>query len=394
MSDTQVRIGVAGLGRAFTLMLPTFLADPRVRLVAAADPLPAPRARFEADFGAPAYAEVERLCAHPGVELVYLATPHGHHAAQAALAFAHGKHVLVEKPMAISLAEADAMIDAAARAGRHLIVGPSHGYDAPVARVREHLDEGTYGEVRMIHALNYTDFLYRMRRAEELVTAEGGGVVHSQAAHQVDIVRMLGGGLVTNVRAATGAWDPTRATEGAYSALFGFAGGAFASLTYSGYGHFDSDSLVGGTGELGQAKPPDGHGRSRARLATFADIGAEERAKAARNYGGEAFVAPAPPVAHEHFGLVVVSCDRADLRPLPTGVAIDGDREQRFEPLPPPAIPRREVIDEVVGALRQDRAPKRDGPWARATLAACLAILDSARERRDVDPGRQVAWNR
>lgn len=394
MNPEPIRVGVAGLGRAFTLMLPTFLADTRVRLVAAADPLPVPRARFEADFGAPAYAEVERLCAHPDVELVYLASPHGLHAAQAALAFAHGKHVLVEKPMAISLAEADAMVDAATRAGRRLIVGPSHGYDAPVARVRELLDEGTYGEARMIHALNYTDFLYRMRRAEELVTAEGGGVVHSQAAHQVDIVRMLGGGLVTSVRAATGAWDPTRATEGAYSGLFGFAGGAFASLTYSGYGHFDSDALVGGTGELGQAKPPDSHGRTRARLATFADTAAEERAKAARNYGGDAFVAPAPPVAHEHFGFVIVSCDHADLRPLPTGVAIDGDREQRFEPLPPPVIPRREVIDEVVGALRQDRAPKHDGPWARATLAACLAILDSARERRDVDPGQQVAWSR
>ena len=46
----------------------------------------------------------------------------------------------------------------------------------------------------MITALNYTDFLYRPRRPEELDTAQGGGAVFNQAAHQVDIVRLLGGG--------------------------------------------------------------------------------------------------------------------------------------------------------------------------------------------------------
>ena len=59
----------------------------------------------------------------------------------------------------------------------------------------------------MITALNYTDFLYRPRRPEELDTAQGGGAVFNQAAHQVDIVRLLGGGRVKSVRAATGAWD-------------------------------------------------------------------------------------------------------------------------------------------------------------------------------------------
>ncbi len=48
----------------------------------------------------------------------------------------------------------------------------------------------------MINALNYTDFLYRPRRPEELDTAQGGGAMFSQAAHQVDIVRLLGGGRV------------------------------------------------------------------------------------------------------------------------------------------------------------------------------------------------------
>ena len=66
---------------------------------------------------------------------------------------------------------------------------------------------GEIGGVRMINALQFTDFLYRPRRPEELMTEQGGGVIFNQAPHQVDNVRMIGGGRVKSVRAATGAWD-------------------------------------------------------------------------------------------------------------------------------------------------------------------------------------------
>jgi phthalate 4,5-cis-dihydrodiol dehydrogenase len=91
----KLRIGVAGLGRAFTVMLPTFVADPRVSLVAAADPRADARARFAADFSAKTYETVEELCADPDVEIVYVATPHQYHAAHAMQAAQHGKHLLV-----------------------------------------------------------------------------------------------------------------------------------------------------------------------------------------------------------------------------------------------------------------------------------------------------------
>ena len=252
----RLRLGVAGLGRAFTVMLPTFLADSRVTLIAAADARPEARERFAADFSAKTYGTVQELCADPAVEIVYVATPHQHHAAHAILAAQHGKHVLVEKPMAITLDDCAAMIDAARRAGVHLVVGHSHSFDAPILRTRELIMSGAYGAVRMIHAMNYTDFLRRPRRPEELDTVQGGGAVFNQAAHQVDIVRLLGGGRVKTVRAATGAWDATRPTEGSYSALLTFQDGAFASLTYGGYGHFDSDEFQGWIGEMGQTKTP------------------------------------------------------------------------------------------------------------------------------------------
>ena len=261
-----LRLGVIGLGRAFTLMLTTFQQDPRVRLVAAHDPRPGARAAFAAHFGGRAHDNAEAVCADPAVEWVYIATPHQMHAEHTVLAARHGKHVLVEKPMALSLEDCTRMIEACERAGTHLIVGHSHSFNAPVLRARNHIDSGRFGAVRMVHAMQYTDFLYRPRRPEELDTSRGGGVAFSQAAHQVDIARLLAGGRVERVRAYTGRWDPQRPTEGAYSALLGFAGGAFASLTYNGYGHYDTDALMEGVGEMGRPKPAGAHQRTRAGL--------------------------------------------------------------------------------------------------------------------------------
>jgi phthalate 4,5-cis-dihydrodiol dehydrogenase len=169
--------------------------------------------------------------------------------------------------------------------------------------------------------------------------------------------------------------------------LLTFADGAFASLTYSGYGHFDSDELQGWIGEMGQRKSPYA-GPPPAR---FASARAEAACKNARNYGGpehRPIAAPAP--AHQHFGTLLASCERADLRALPDGVMIYQDSSARLEPVPPPAVPRTEVIDELYGAAVRGAAPLHGGAWAMATLEVLLAILRSAREGRDVALAHQV----
>ena len=382
-----LRLGVAGLGRAFTLMLPTFLADRRVQLVAACDPRPAARAQFTRDFAAPAYTAIEELVRDPAVEAIYVASPHQFHAEHTGAAAAHGKHVLVEKPMALSLAECDAMIGQCRAAGVHLVVGHCHSFDAPYLRAREIIQGGTVGKVRMIHALNYTDFLYRPRRPEELDTAAGGGVVFSQAAHQVDIVRLLAGSAVTRVRATTGAWDPERNTEGAYAALLWFANGAFASLTYSGYGHFDSDEWTGWIGEMGHCKDAADHGAARRLLKQTTNSAEEARLKNEATYGGPSYIAPVAAAGawYQHFGPIVISCEEADLRPAPDGVWIHGHERKSLLALPRPEVPRLEVVDELVAALRDGVSPLHDGVWARSTLEVCLALLRSAGENRDVD---------
>jgi phthalate 4,5-cis-dihydrodiol dehydrogenase len=376
----KLKLGVAGLGRGFTLMLPTFRHDPRVALVAAADPRAEARARFASDFSAKAYESVGALCADPNVEVIYVATPHQLHAEHATLAAKAGKHVLVEKPMAISLDECRAMIAAARDAKVHLLVGHSHSFNAPVLRARSLIASGEYGEPRSVTALNYTDFVYRPRRPEEFDTAQGGGVVFSQGAHQVDIVRMLSGSRVAAVRSVVSAWDQARPMDGAYNALLTFESGAAASLTYSGYGNFDADEFQDWIGEMGNKKDPDV--RQRPNFSNPAD---EAAFKQSRSYGGDDFREQDPePRAHQSFGTVIVSCERADLRPLPTGVMIYRKGESRLDPLPTPKIPRAEVIDELYDAVVNGIAPKHSGEWAMATLEVCLAMLQSSRESREV----------
>ncbi len=386
-SKRKLRIGVAGLGRAFAVMLPTFKADPRVSLVAAADTRAEARQRFAEEFSANAYTTVEELCVDPAVEVIYVATPHQWHAGHAALAAQHRKHLLIEKPMALTLQERAAIIDAARGAGVHLVVGHSHSFDAPVRHLRGLIDSGRYGNARMINAINYTDYLYRPRRPEELDTALGGGAIFNQAAHQVDIVRLLGGGRVASVRAATGAWDRTRPTEGAYAALLTFDNGAFASLTYSGYGNFDSDEFQGWIGEVGQKKTPYA-GPPRHRFDNQQD---EVAFKNARNYGGPDFRPSAgQDLAHQNFGTLLVSCEHADLRALPNGVMVYQNGSAQLDPLPMPKIPRVEVIDELYDAVVMGQPPLHDGAWAMATLEVLLAILESSREKSDVRLSHQV----
>jgi phthalate 4,5-cis-dihydrodiol dehydrogenase len=89
--------------------------------------------------------------------------------------------------------------------------------------------------------------------------------------------------------------------------------------------------------------------------------------------------------------MLLASCERADLRALPNGVMVYRDGTARLDALPPPPVPRAQVIDEVYGAVVQGQPALHDGAWAMATLEVLLAMLRSAQEGRDVALEHQVA---
>jgi phthalate 4,5-cis-dihydrodiol dehydrogenase len=385
LSD-PVRLGVAGLGRGFMLSLPSLRVDPHVQLVACAAPRAQSRDAFVAEFAGTGYASVEALAADPNVEAVYVATPHQMHRAHVEVLVAAGKAVLVDKPLAISMEDGAAMVAAAARANTPLITGPSHSFDQPVMAARALIEAGKIGPPQMALAFNYTDFLYRPRRPEELDTLEGGGVLFSQAIHQIDLIRLLMGARATHVTARTSAWDAARPTEVAYTAMIDFDGGAVASLTYSGAAHFDSDVWMDGIGELGMAKAECAHAMTRARIAGLSPD-AEAALKSGRTYGATG----APPAApnSEHFGPVIISGPKGDLRLTPKGVEITTAAGRDFHAAPTDPAPRSPVFRALYDTLRHNTPPAQTGAWGLASLEIVHAVLASARSRETVALTRQ-----
>lgn len=384
MASSVLRLGVIGLGRAASSMLPSLRAHPAVRIVAAADPNPAARERFTADFGGDAVASGVELCARADIDAVYIATPHQCHAGDVRIAAANGKHAIVEKPMALTLAECRDMIAAARAAGTVLVVGHTHGFDPGIGAMRRLIASGEVGRVRMISSVVYTDFLYRPRRPEELDTARGGGILFNQVPHQIDLVRTLVQQPLRSVKAIAGAWDPMRKTEGALAALLEFEDGVAASLVYSGYDRFDSDEFQFWIAESGAAKAP-AHGAARRALGERSPQD-EADLKSRSGFSGTGLRTTTTTTHQPHFGMLLVSCEEADLRIGADALLVYDRSGVREIPLPTArAYPNKDaVIDEFYEAIVRDVAPLHDGTWGMATLEASLALLQSSRERREI----------
>ncbi|GAC1316520.1 MAG: Gfo/Idh/MocA family oxidoreductase [Chloroflexota bacterium] len=387
-----LRIGVLGLGRAGAHMLAAFAVHPDIQVAAAADLHQVHRDRFASEFGGPTYSDAADLCASDAIDAIYVATPHEYHAEHVEMAAAHGKHVLVEKPIALTLDECDRMIAATQRAGVAMIVGPTASFNPGVATMRRMIASGQVGPLAMISATAYTDFLYRPRRPEELNTELGGGIIYNQVPHQVDAARLLAGGMAHSVRGATWVLDPTRPTEGCYLAFIDFDSGAAATLVYSGYDHLDSADLAAGT-----RKDPQRYGSARRALSGVTSAEQEVALRVDSGYGGGSPVAASAgsgrtSLLQSELGVFIATCRDADLQLAPNGVmAYSSDRAQLVDPSPWRGVPGRgHAIDELYYAVTQDRPAIHDGRWAKATLEVCLALLQSARERREIPLRFQV----
>jgi len=378
-----VGLGIVGLGMAGAVMVRAAASHPDIRLCAAADPHEAPRRAFARDFAARAYADIADLCRDPAVDIAYIATPHQFHASHAAMAAAAGKHIILEKPMALTLPECDAIIEAVERAGVYLIVGHTHGFDPAVRAMRRIVESGELGPLGMIAGLNYTNFLYRPRRPEELDTSRGGGILFNQVPHQIDMVRLIGGGQLRSVRAQINVLDPARPTEGGAIVFLEFDNGVAASLVYGGYDFFDSDELHFWISERGAEKPPGQHGAARRALAERKN--AEEARLRVERYA-YGFSNDAPPTHQPHFGLMVVTCARGEMRASADGLTVYDRNGAREIALPKSAtMPgRSEVLDDMVAAIRTGQPPLQGGRWGKANVEVTLALLQSARERREI----------
>jgi myo-inositol 2-dehydrogenase/D-chiro-inositol 1-dehydrogenase len=153
--DGRVGVGLIGSGRMGAFHAETVARRvPGARLVAVADPAPGAADRLTGALGGGrAYTDVAQLWADPDVDAVVIAAPARSHADLVVAASAAGKHVFCEKPMAVTLADADRAIDAARSAGVVLQVGFNRRFAADWRAARNLLDDGALGTPRLLRSL-------------------------------------------------------------------------------------------------------------------------------------------------------------------------------------------------------------------------------------------------
>jgi predicted dehydrogenase len=154
----------------------------------------------------PAFRDLEEMLAAPGVDVVSILTPSGAHAAQTIAAARAGKHVVVEKPMALRLSDADAMIRACDLARVKLFVIKQNRFNVPVVKAREALDAGRFGKLVLgtVRVRWMRDQAYYDQDAWRGTWADDGGVLSNQASHHIDLLEWFMGDVASvHARATT-----------------------------------------------------------------------------------------------------------------------------------------------------------------------------------------------
>ncbi|MBA4188250.1 MAG: oxidoreductase [Planctomycetaceae bacterium] len=191
-----VRVGLIGCGKVGTIHAAALNALPEAELVACCDAAPDRAGAFAAKYGGKPFADVATMLREGGVEAVIIGTPHPLHAQPAIQAAEAGVHVLVEKPLAASLADCDAMLAAAKKTGVKLGVISQRRFYEPVARMKAAIVAGKIGVPALGVFIQYSwrDAAYYLSDPwRGKWDTEGGGVLVNQSPHQLDILLWLMG---------------------------------------------------------------------------------------------------------------------------------------------------------------------------------------------------------
>jgi predicted dehydrogenase len=339
---TTLNAAIIGCGRIaprHAAALRDLESSHEVRLVAVCDVIESRAAHFASEYGATAYTDYHHLLERDDVQLVHVCVPSGLHKQIGIDAAQAGKHVLVEKPIALSPADADALIAACEKAGITLGVVLQNRFNPPMRELRALVDSGKLGRIVLGAA---TVRWYRPQSYYEDgwhgTWEMDGGALMNQSIHHIDALQWLMGD-VQSVFAYTGTLAHTMEAEDVGVAVLRFANGGLATIEGSTVTY--PENLEGSVALFGE------HGSVKV--------------------GGTA-------LNRKVFWKV------------------DGMLEQEKEMLTreavdPPSVygySHREQIIEMISAIREGRMPSTHGREAKRSLELVCAIYDSARERREV----------
>jgi UDP-N-acetyl-2-amino-2-deoxyglucuronate dehydrogenase len=312
-------------------------ADLGAQLLAIGHYNPARFDEISARFGVPCMRP-DDLLTHPGVDVVCICTPSGEHASQAIAAARAGKHVLVEKPMALSLADADAMITACEQAGVKLGVVLQRRAEPLFRRIHDAIAAGDLGKLTLgvVTIPYYRPQAYFDQAAwRGTWSLDGGGVLMNQGIHLVDLLVWYMGDPV-QVLAYADTLHRDIEVEDTLAAALHFANGAVATITAT----------------------------------TTAAPGFPHRVEIYGTKGG----IQAEGESTGRWELVEPA--QATVDPLETGASTAAGAGADPKGIAPTG--HIAIFRDFVGALRENRTPLVDGTEGRRSLATVLAIYQAA----------------
>lgn len=231
MTTRDFRIGIVGCGRISQFHIEAISKVEGLTLAAVAD-IDESRARATGEkAGVKWFASLDAMLAGAELDIVAVCTPSGLHPEHGAAAAKAGKHVVSEKPMALSVEGADLLIAACEKAGTRLFVVKQNRLNPPVQLLKRAVDRGRFGRIFMANVT------VRWQRPQEYYEAEkwrgtwklDGGAIMNQASHYVDLIQWLVGP-VESVMAKTATQARRIEAEDSGAAVLKFASGAIGVI--------------------------------------------------------------------------------------------------------------------------------------------------------------------
>jgi UDP-N-acetyl-2-amino-2-deoxyglucuronate dehydrogenase len=234
---TKLRAAIIGCGKMAQVHAQALMNIAETELVAVQSRSLEKAAAFGAPYQAHPYTDIAEMIRREKVDVVVICTPHPAHKEAAITAFENGAHVLVEKPLAISLVDCDAMIDAAKAAGKQLGMISQRRFFPSCLRIKQAIDDGKLGTPMLGFVVMYgwrDETYYKSDPWRGKWAEEGGGVLVNQAPHQLDLLQWFMGSEFEEVY---GVWSninhPYIEVDDTAAAIVRFKNGAVANIMVS-----------------------------------------------------------------------------------------------------------------------------------------------------------------
>jgi predicted dehydrogenase len=187
--STPIKVGVVGLGRAgWNIHVDRMRGDDRFQVAAVSDLQEERRQEAANEFGCATFNSIDELLKDADCDVVVVASQSADHAPHTIAALQSGRHVIVEKPMSLDVAEADQMIQAAQQAGKKLFVHQNYRYHPDVRHIQEIISSGLLGRVFEIRLRALS---FRRRNDWQTLQKYGGGNLNNTCPHFIDASLLL-----------------------------------------------------------------------------------------------------------------------------------------------------------------------------------------------------------